>query len=436
MKELNRHEITQRLIRKRITEEEARKLMGLKSVRQVRRIKKRIMKEGVKGLPHRSRGRPGNRRLGEDFIKNAVAIVRERYSDFKPSFAAEKLLENHHIRIGRETLRKLMTCEGLWKPKSRKQPKERHVWRARKENYGEMQQFDGSYHRWFEDRGEEACLLLSIDDAAGKITKAKFDKNEGTAAVFNFWLEYFDENGLPVSIYLDKFSTYKINHPAAADDKDLLTQFQRAMNQVGVKPISAHSPEAKGRVERVFQTLQDRLVKELRLAGISTVGEANEFLKTYIPEFNEQFGVIPAKQADFHRKVNKELKAKLPRIFSVQSQRKVNNDYTVLFKGRFFQLTEVQPVTVFKKDTVTVEVHPGGEIRICFKDRYLNYLVLPERPKRVINVPVAALTAHSSGYTPPKDHPWRNIGLFTKVSVKVKPIKNTQANRTFLFGRT
>lgn len=414
MKELNRHEIALRLIQKRITEKEARKLLGLKSVRQVRRIKKRVMKEGAEGLPHRGRGKPGNRKLNEDFTNKVMAIVKEKYSDFKPTFAVEKLLENHDMTISKETLRRLMIKAGLWKPKSRKQPKGRHVWRARKENYGEMQQFDGSYHRWFEDRGEEACLLLSVDDAAGKITKAKFDKNEGIAAVFSFWLEYFDGNGLPLSIYLDKFSTYKINHPAAADNRDLLTQFQRAMGQAGVKPISAHSPEAKGRVERMFETLQDRLVKELRLAGISTVGEANEFLKTYIPKFNGQFGVTPAKQADLHRKVNKELKAKLPRIFSVQSQRRVNNDYTVLFKNRFFQLLEEQPVTVYKKDTVTVEEHLDGEIRISCGDHYLDYLELPKRPEKMIDVKLSALTSYKSGHVPPANHPWRGNKYLNK----------------------
>lgn len=436
MKEINRYEMMQRLIRKKISEEEARKLMGLKSVRQVRRIKRRVIGKGPEGVTHLGRGRPGNRKLSKDFTDKVMAIVKEKYSDFKPTFATEKLLENHCIRIGRETLRKLMAAEGLWKPKCKRQPKDRHVWRARKENYGEMQQFDGSYHLWFEDRGEESCLLLSVDDATGEITHAKFDKNEGTAAVFGFWLEYFDGNGLPVSIYLDKFSTYKINHPSAADNKDLITQFQRAMGQVGVKPISAHSPEAKGRVERIFETLQDRLVKELRLANISTNEEANEFLKIYIPEFNKKFAVVPKKQADLHRAVSKELKAELPQIFSIQSQRKVNNDYTVLFKNRFLQLLEEQPATVYKKDIVTMEERLDGEIRISHRDRYLNYQELPERPKRMIDVRLSALTARSSGYTPPRDHPWRNIGLFTKVSVKVKPIKNTQANRTFLFGRT
>jgi len=418
MKDINRYDIIKRLIAKCISEKEACNLMRLKSVRQVRRVKKRVTEEGAEGVAHRSRGRPGNRKYSDEFKKEVINIMKEKYSDFKPTFASEKLVENHDLKVNKETLRQWMTGEGLWRPESRKNPLNRHVWRARKDNQGQMQQFDGSYHHWFEDRGGESCLLLSVDDATGKITHAKFDKNEGVVAVFKFWLEHFEKNGLPLSIYLDKFSTYKINHPAAVDNKDLITQFQRAMNQVGVEPISAHSPEAKGRVERMFETLQDRLVKELRLANISTIDKANEFLKTFIPKFNEKFAVVPTNRANLHREVNKELKAKLPQIFSIQSERKVNNDYTILFKNRFFQLEEKQPTTVFKKDTVIVEEHLNGEIKISFKDCYLNWCELPERPKKIINLPVAALTNRASDYKPPVDHPWRRFHIRSKQTPK------------------
>jgi hypothetical protein len=337
--------------------------------------------------------------------------VKERYHDFKPTFACEKLLENHHLRINKESLRQLMMQGGLWKGKRRRESKNRHVWRKRKDNYGEMQQFDGSYHHWLEDRGGESCLLLAVDDATGKITKAKLDKNEGTEAVFKFWLEYFEQHGLPLSIYLDKFSTYKINHPSAVDNKELMTQFQRAMNQVGVNLINAHSPQAKGRVERMNGTLQDRLVKELRLANVSTIEDANEFLKTFIPKFNEKFAVVPANQANLHREVSQGLKSSLPRIFSIQSQRKVGNDYTVMFKSRFFQLDQTQPTTVYKKDTVTIEEHLNGETKINLKDVYLNYFILPERPKKMIDLPLVALTNRLPDYKPPANHPWRRMTL-------------------------
>lgn len=405
MKEINRYEIAQKLIKRKITEKEARKMIGLKSVRQVRRIKKRVIREGIKGAIHRSRGRPGNRKFSKYFINKILRIITEKYKDFKPTFAAEKLLENHQIKISNESLRQLMISENLWSPKSRKKPKKRHVWRARKDNFGEMQQFDGSYHDWLET-GEEYCLLASIDDATGEITHAKFDENEGVRAVFCFWLEYFEKNGLPISIYLDRFSTYKINHPSAVDNKELKTQFERAMNQVGVKPITAYSAEAKGRVERLFGTLQDRLVKELRLAKIDTIEEANKFLEKYIPKFNEKFAVAPKQKADLHRPINKKLKKKLPQIFSVQSSRRIMNDYTIMFKNQFFQLEEKQPTGVFKKDAVTIEEHLDGQIKISLKGHYLNYQVLPERPPKE-NIPVIALTKNKAPWVPPANHPWR-----------------------------
>lgn len=406
MKEIKYYEIIKKLIAGKLSEKEASKMIGLKSERQVRRIKKKVLKDGIKGVIHRSRGKPGNRKFKQEFINKIMAIVKIKYHDFKPTFASEKLFENHQIKISSEALRQLMIDEGLWKAKNRKFPKKRHTWRARKNNFGEMQQFDGSYHDWFENRGK-ACLLVSIDDATGKITHAKFDVNEGVGAVFKFWLEYFKKNGLPVSIYLDKFSTYKINHPSAVDNKDLKTQFERATNQVGVKLITAHSPEAKGRVERLLNTLQDRLVKELRLEKIKTIEDANKFLEEYILKFNQKFAVIPAKKADLHQPLNKELGKKLPQIFSIQSSRKIMNDYTIMFENQFFQLGEKQPTTVFKKDTIIIEKHLDGQIKINLKNHYLNYLMLPTRPEKQ-NVPLVALTRQKAPWIPPADHPWRS----------------------------
>lgn len=415
MKEQFKFQIAQKLLEKKMTEEEARKLIGLKSTRQVRRIKKRVKEEGIQGVIHKSRGKPSNRKRDPQLISRAMSLIRERYHDFKPTFAAEKLAEGHGVNINKETLRQYMIKEELWKPRSRRKSKNHHKWRARKDNHGEMEQFDGSYHKWFEERegGEYQCLLAAIDDATGKITKAKFDKNEGIHAVNTFWLEYFEENGLPISIYLDKFSTYKINYPNAVDNKELMTQFQRAMNQVGVQVIHAHSPEAKGRVERLFGTLQDRLVKELRLRNISTIKEANIFLKRYIKKFNKQFAVQPKNDVDLHKEVTKEMKKKFNQIFSIQSQRKVHNDYTISYKTRCFQLQEKQPTTVYKKDIVTIEEHLDGKIKINFRDKYLNYEELQEKPKK-INSKVIALTRKESGWCPDIDHPWRKFKYSNK----------------------
>jgi hypothetical protein len=421
MKDNQRYAIIKKLIQKKYSEEEARILLGLKSVRQIRRIKKRVQKDNKPGIIHKGIGKTSNRKLADTFITKFLALIREKYSDFKPTLAAEKLKENHGMTISGETVRKYMAQAKMWRIKGRRSGNSRHVWRERKDNYGEMEQFDGSYHHWFEQRGAEICLLLSIDDATGEITHAKFDTNEGVHAVFHFWLEYFDMHGLPLSIYLDKFSTYKINHPSAVDNADLMTQFQRAMKRVGVEVIHAHSPQAKGRVERVFQTLQDRLVKELRLRNISTIAEANLFLKKYIPKFNKQFAVVPKNPANFHRKISPQTRRNLPQIFSIQSERRVNNDYTVQFKGSFFQLHEKQPTTVYKRDTVIMEEHLDGAFKICLKAHYLEYTILPERPKKQ-HVAVFALTRTHSGWIPPKDHPWRRYQ-----STKKNPSESIQA---------
>ena len=405
-KELSRYDIIKNLIDGKINGTDASKQIGV-SVRQVKRLKIRTIKYGADGLIHRSRGQTGNRKLGPVIVKKTEKLLQEKYYFCGPTLSAEKLDEIHGIKLGKETIRGIMTEIGLWKPKPKKQTGKRCVWRARKDNYGEMQQFDGSYHIWFGDK--ESCLLLAVDDATGKITHAKFDINESTIAVFKFWMEYFRRNGLPLSIYLDRFSTYKINHKNAVYDKDMITQFERAMNQIGVKPITAYSAEAKGRVERMNKTLQNRLVKELRLAGITTIKEANNFLIEYIPKFNAKFAVVPKRRKNLHKTLSEQTEEKSHQIFSIQEQRKIYNDYTIMYKTKYFQLDQVQQTTVYKKDTVVVEEHLDGSIKLCLKNCYLNYKVLPERPKKEIDVKLIALTKQKqSDWKPPANHPWRN----------------------------
>ncbi len=414
-KESMRYDLIQSLIDGKINGTDASKQIGV-SIRHVKRMKSAVIKKKMKGIIHASRGRIGNRGLDIKIVENAKKYLKEKYYDFGPTFASEKLEKIHNIKINKESVRQIMIAVNLWKPKSRKQPKQRHTWRARKDNYGEMQQFDGSYHVWFGN--EESCLLLSVDDATGKITYGQFGYSESVKEVFGFWRGYLDQNDLPLSIYLDKFSTYKVNHKNAVDNSDLITQFQRACNQLGINLITAHSPQAKGRIERMFNTLQDRLIKELRLAEIITIEEANKFLQKYIPKFNTQFSVVPARRKDLHKKLNQTTEEKLPQIFSIQNERKINNDYTVTFKNQYFQLNERQETTTYKKDSVIVEEHLNGEIKINLKGHNLNYEVLPERPKREIDVKLAALTKQKqSTYKPPIDHPWRNQFLFKKVKI-------------------
>lgn len=421
-KELFKYDVIKNILDRKINGTDASKLVGV-STRQIRRLKQAVIKFGPVGVIHSGRDKESNRKLDSNKVNKIKGLIQDKYFDFGPTFATEKLSEIDGITVGKETLRTIMINMGIWQVKSRNSSKQKwHVWRARKDNYGEMKQFDGSYHVWF--GGIETCLLLAADDATGKISHAKFDLNEGRIAVFKFWLEYFAKHGFPLSIYLDKFSTYKVNHKNAVDNKDMITQFQRAMKQVGVRTIVAHSPEAKGRVERMNGTLQDRLVKELRLAGITTIEEANEFLKNYIPKFNKQFAVVANRRKNLYKNIVKNIEEKLTQIFSIQETRIVNNDYTIRFETKYYQLDRVQTTTVYKKDVVLVETHLDGEIKLRLRDCYLNYELLPKRPEKEIDIKLPALTKQEQGsYKPPINHPWGQSYL----NRKMKHTANIQA---------
>lgn len=397
----------------KITNAHAAKQLGL-SIRQVQRAKKRVRLNGSVGIAHKLKGKPSNHRLNNTLKEKALRLVKEKYADFKPGFAAEKLQEIDGISINPQTLRRWMVAAGLWKERKQKKTGKYRSWRPRKEYYGDLEQFDGSYHFWFENRFVdelenpiEVCLLASIDDATGKITKAVLGRNEGVIAVFEFWKEYVKEIGKPLNIYLDKFSTYKINHKAAVDNKELMTQFGRAMQDLAINLIPANSPQAKGRVERLFKTLQDRLIKEMRLAGINTPVAGDKFLEeVFIPKFNERFSVKPSKAGDIHKKLSQIDVANIDCIFSVQSERVINNDFTIQFKTRWYQLTEIQNTTVRAKEKIIVEEWLDKSIHFSLREKYLTYMLLPKRPEKVkINPPI--LTTHKLNWKPPIDHPWR-----------------------------
>ena len=405
-KELDRFAVITRLISQQINGTEAAKQLDL-SIRQTKRLKARVRKSGAPGLIHGNRGKAGNRKTKPEKTNRIIAIIKSEYPDFGPTLAQEKLNENHQINIGVETLRQLMINRGLRQVRPRKTKKNCHYWRPRKDNYVEMMQFDGSYHDWFEGRTPACCLLAAIDDATGQITQAEFAEDEGIFPVFNFWQEYARTKGKPVSIYLDKFSTYKINHPAAKDNSELLTQFQRAAKTLGIELISANSPQAKGRIERLFGTLQDRLVKEMRIRGINDIKTANNFLnQKFIPGFNAKFSVKSAKKADLHRRLNRIDKDGLESIFSVHSAREINNDYTVRFKNQWLQLLPTQPTTVCRRDDVIIEERPDSMLKISFRGQYLNFIILPKRPEKV-KMRVIALTSNKPAWKPPINHPWR-----------------------------
>lgn len=381
------------------------------TVRQIKRLKAQVKKYGYDGLIHKGRGKRGLRKTDINRENTIVKIIKEKYHDFGPTMVWEKLQEVHNIIVSDETIRTIMIRNHIWNSKKRKRS-QYFTWRDRRSSYGELQQFDGSYHDWFEGRNSmfpETCLLASIDDATGKITHATIGVNESVTAVFSFWMEYIKINGIPTEIYLDKFSTYKINHAHAVDNAELMTQFQRAMKELGTHLISANTPQAKGRIERLFQTLQDRLVKEMRLAKIHTIEEANIFMKdTFIPWYNKRYAVIPKSTYDCHRALDISTHMKLNSIFAKHSIRGINNDFTIQYKSQWYQLKEIQPTTVFKTEKVLIEERLNNTIKIKYKDHYLNFFVLPEKPVKVTSSPVV-LTEHKLNWIPPKDHPWRQF---------------------------
>ncbi len=412
-REQQKFDIISQVLHHQMTNGQAATMLGI-SPRQVQRLKQPIRRFGKMAVVHKLIGKKSNHALAASVKEMVLKTITTTYPDFKPGFATEKLEENHQIKLTSQTVRVWMTEAGLWKPRKHKKTGEYRSWRPRKEYFGEMQQFDGSYHLWFENRyvdGEgipfEVCLLASIDDATGKITKATFATNEGVIAVFTFWKDYVLTIGKPGIVYLDKFSTYKITHKAAVDNHELMTQFQRAMQDLSTVMISAHSAEAKGRIERLFGTLQDRLVKEMRLAGINNPRDGNIFLeKVFLPKFNAKFTVIPAKEGNVHRPLTQQDTKNLKRIFSVQSRRRVNNDFTIQFKNRWYQLAEVQPVTVRAKDMVLVEEWLDGTVHFSLREKYLTYILLPGKPQKVSKPPVI-LTTHTLNWKPLPNHPWR-----------------------------
>lgn len=421
--EIKRYEIMERLIRSEINGTDAAALLKL-STRQIRRLKAQVIHEGPVGLVHGNRGRPSNRRIPDHERDRIGTLLRQHYADFKPTLASEKLAERHGISYDPKTIRTIMIQKHLWRPRKAKSGHEHRSWRQRRSHYGEMIQFDGSYHHWFEDRGPEACLLLAVDDASGALVGGEFVSHEGVEPVFHFWQRYVENEGKPWSIYTDNFSTYKMNPRFVQNHDELKTQFGRAMSELEIELIFAHSPQAKGRVERVFKTLQDRLIKEMRLAEITSREDGNRFLaEVFIPQYNAYFAVKPASPANLHRKLSREEKKKLDSIFSRQYHRKVQNDFTICYKKGWYQLLKDQTVTVCKRDEIVVEERLNGAVWLRYRGKYLNYKILPHRPFKGVEQPwVLAATAvgvkqRRKPYKPSVDHPWRKFHFSPKPSI-------------------
>jgi transposase len=402
--ELKRYQIIGKIFDKSINQQEAAEILDL-SDRQVRRVVRRVRKEGERGVIHRSRGRTGSRCIEPTIRERILELYRERYSGFGPLLASEKLWELDRIKVNDETLRLWLVAEGLWHADKHRKLKERS-WRARKDRFGEMVQMDGSHHPWLEGRGPKLVLIGFIDDAKSNFHGRFFDY-EGTKPAMGALKSYVKSYGLPGQLYLDKHSTYKNNRKKPYrwanwefEDKEELTQFERACKQLGIEMIHAHSPQAKGRIERVFKTLQDRLVKEMRLAGIATCEEANKFLKTYLPKFNARFKVDARLPGDLHRPVDKTIK--IDEILSVQTEHVLRNDRTVLHERRLYQVlakTRAKRVEVFE--------YLNGRMAIKYGQERLVFKPIDQRPPIKLKPQIIKKARKYQRYTPPKDSCWR-----------------------------
>jgi transposase len=298
MREVDRIKTMQALADRMLRPAQAAARLGL-TVRQVARLAQRYLEDGPEGLVSRKRGRPSNHQLAAGVADRALTIVRERYADFGPTLAAEKLAELHGLKIGVETLRGLMTTAGLWTPRRQRAAKI-HQPRNRRDCLGELIQIDGSDHAWFEDRGPACTLLVFIDDATSRLMQLRFVPTESSFAYYEATRGYLEAHGKPVAFYSDKASIFRPVTKAEFNEPGV-TQFGRALYELNIDIMCANTSQAKGRVERANLTLQDRLVKELRLRGISTLKAANAFAPHFVADFNGRFAKSPRRDFNAHR---------------------------------------------------------------------------------------------------------------------------------------
>ncbi len=383
-KEINRITIMDKLKFKKITEKQAALALNL-SVRQIRRIKKKYLARGALGLIHQNRGRISNHHLSTTETNRLIEIIKNRYYDFGPTLAWEKLRQHHQAVLGKETLRKIMVEASIWKPKKQRKLRVYQL-RPRRDCEGELVQADGSPHRWFEDRGPECTLLVFIDDATGKLLHLEFALAESTSSYFKACHTYFKTHGKPLAFYLDKHGVFRINTTKAgmADtyDSNGLTQFGLAMKTLKIALIYANTPQAKGRVEKVNQTLQDRLVKELRLKGINTINEANKYLPEFIKEFNHKFAVEPKSLVNVHRLL--EPWENLEEILIKKHQRILSRNLELQYKNILYQIQTARPAYTLRRAMVVITEDRFGKIRIYYKNQRLKYRIIARQPKAEI----------------------------------------------------
>jgi transposase len=395
-----------------ISQVEAARRLKL-STRQVRRLEAKVAANGRAALRSARRGRPSNRALKAHVVSQVATIIREHYADFGPTLASEYLRERHHVALSKETVRKIMLGANLWR--ARRGPAARvHALRARRARFGELIQIDGSLHDWFEGRAERCCLLVFIDDATSRLTQLRFVARESTLGYLEALYDHIRQHGLPMAIYSDRHSIFRVNHGPTRDDHE--TQFTRALNTLGIEGVCATSPQAKGRVERVNGTLQDRLVKALRLAGINSMASANAWLPQFIGRHNRQFAVLPSDARDAHTAYSGDNAAQLKRILSRHYPRTLSASLSCQFNSTVLQV-EPPASRSLRGAKVTVLEHFDGQLELCWRQRVLPFKTFtkPRRaPLELTREEVCWPTKWRSVTIPGQHHPWKTTPIGSK----------------------
>ena len=405
-KEINKLEVMQRLTRKELRQKEAAEMLGI-SIRQIKRILRTYRQEGAQGIVSKRRGRESNNRLRKEVKQKVLDLLMGKYRGFGPTLACEKMEEVEGLKISDESVRQIMIGEGLWK--SRKARKENtHQMRERRACFGELVQIDGSPHAWFEERGAACTLLVLIDDARGQLVGLRFAEQESFHSYVQVVKPYLEQYGRPVAFYSDKHGIFRVNQPSVGAG-DALTQFGRAMHALDIQIICANTPQAKGRVERANQTLQDRLVKEMRLRGISNMEQGNAYLPEFMADFNQRFAVPARSQNDAHRPLDTH--ENLDHILTWQEPRILSKNLTIQFKNVVYQIQTERPTYALRNAQVTVCENAQGMVTILYKGKELTYTIFhkQEHQSEIVDTKNVdfALQTQRKVHAPAPDHPWR-----------------------------
>lgn len=392
--------------KKEITQKMAAEQLGL-SVRQVKRLWKAYQKQGAEGLTNKSRGKPSHNRLSPEVKQQAIELILGHYRDFGPTLATEKLRELHGIKISDESVRKIMVAEGLWKHRRRKKLRVFQM-RERRACFGELIQIDGSDHDWFEGRSPRCTLLVFVDDATGKLVELWFVPHESFFGYCEATRHYLERYGKPGAFYSDRHGIFHLNNPKLTPG-DGLTDFSRAMQELGIQIICANTPQAKGRVERANQTLQDRLTKEMRLKGISTPEQANIWLPEFMEDYNQRFATAPRCELDFHTPLA--ASDNLEMTLCRKESRILSKNLTFQYHKTIYQIHVQRPAYAMRNAPVTVFENIKGEISVFYKNAPIPFEVYYQQEKQAEVVPSKSIDHElinaSKAHKPAADHPWR-----------------------------